>query len=78
MPRVCVVHPDVVHSATGVDAVRVVLTQTDSVALPSNVGMVDVRGIVRVQSYSSVTHGACCAMSIDQQWQITTLYQDVI
>jgi len=75
---VCAVRPDVVHSATGVDAVRVVLMQTDSVVQPSNVGMVDVRGIVHVQSYYDATHGACCVTRIGQQWQTIILYQDVI
>jgi hypothetical protein len=75
---VCVVRPDVVHSATGVDAARVVLTQTGSVAQPSNVGMVDVRGIVHVQSYYDAMCGACCVTRIGQQWQTIILYQDVI
>jgi len=52
--------------------------QTGSVAQPGNVGMVDVRGIVHVQSYYDAMCGACCVIRIGQQWQTIILYQDVI
>ena len=58
----CAVRLDVVHSAMGASAARAVLTQTGNVALLSNVGMVDVRGIEHVQSCSSVMHGAYCVI----------------